>query len=327
MRREIITLMVLPIIMLGSAVARAQGTAGFEILRLQTFPRGSALGGALVADAGQIEALYYNPAGLRALTARTAAAGYMNYLMDVNSGYLAYVEPQRYWGTWGLNLVYINYGDFDRRDNAGVDLGSFSASDVVFGATYANDIQSRIYFGGSGKFAYSKIENYNGSALAFDLGAQYQLLEDRLRLGAGLYNVGWTTKSYVNTRDDLPLYYRLGISGRPEGLPASLYFSMTLYQEYADNYSLSGLSGSSFMDFLGEIYYGVGAEFKPMESFYLRVGYDTQGLDQRVGTGKDAFAGISGGFGLDLTIARVDFGLASYGELGLVHRTALSVGF
>jgi len=305
----------------------AQGTAGFEILRLQTYPRGSALAGAMVADAGNIESVFYNPAGLRALQQRTVAAGYMNYLLDIESGYAAYVDSRRDWGTWGIDVIYTNYGDFDKRSDTGEDLGTFSASDVVLGLSYANKVKELVDVGANGKFVNSSIEDYTGSALAFDLGGQYELIAGRLRLGAGIFNIGWTTKAYVSHRDDLPLYYRLGIYGVPEGLPANLYFSMTLYQEYADNYTLRNLSGSDVMDFLGEIYYGLGAEFKPIESFYLRIGFDTQGLDQRVGTRKDALAGISGGFGFDVSVGGIDYGLASYGELGLVQRISISGRF
>lgn len=314
-------------ILINLSEALAQGTSGFEILRLPTFPRGSALGGATVADAGNIESIFYNPAGLRSLQKRTAIAGYMDYVLDIGSGFLAYAEPRGIWGTYGASIIYTNYGDFDRRDANGNDLGSFSASDLVFALSYAYDFLGKLNVGANGKFVYSTIEDYVGNALALDLGAQYELIPQRLRLGGGIFNLGVTTRPYVETHEDLPLYYRLGVSGSPQGLPAMLYFSMTLYQEYADNYSLSNLGGGRFGDFLGEIYYSLGAEFKPIESFYLRVGYDTQGLDQRAGTRKDALAGVSGGFGFDLTIARMDFGLASYGELGLVHRVSVSTGF
>lgn len=307
--------------------AGAQGTAGFEILRLQMYPRGSALGGALIADAGNIESVFYNPAGLTALPQRMAAAGYMNYLLDIESGYAAYVDPRGKWGTWSATLNYTNYGDFDKRSDTGQDLGSFGASDVVLGVSYARNVRENASIGANGKYVHSSIDNFTGSALAFDLAGQYEPIPGKLRLGAGIFNAGLTTKAYVSRKDDLPLYYRIGIFGIPRDFPAKLYFSMTLFQENADNYVLSRMNGSGFIDFLGEIYYGVGAEFNPVESLFLRISYDTQGLDQRVGTRKDALAGVAGGFGFDLNIATVDFGLASYGELGLVQRFSLSAKF
>lgn len=311
-----------------TAQVQGQGTTGFEVLRLQTHPRGSALAGALVADAGHIESVFYNPAGLAVISDRTAAAGYMNYVLDIGSGYLAYTQPDPTWGgVWGVGLSYINYGDFDGRSSTGENLPDFSASDVVLGASYALRPIERLNVGASLKFAYSEIEEYTGSALAFDLGGQYTLLPGRLGLGAGIYNAGWTTKAYVDTRDDLPLYYRLGLWGIPEGFPATLYFSMTLYHEYADNYTFGDIFGSDLFDFLGDFYFGLGAEFHPQDALYLRIGYDTRGLDQKVGTTKDAFAGICGGIGLVAGILNMDYGLASYGELGIVQRFSVSKAF
>jgi len=148
----------------------------------------------------------------------------------------------------------------------------------VLGLSYARNVLPKLSLGASGKFVYSHIEGLHCNALALDLGAQYELIPDRLRGGLGIFNAGVTTRAYLETADDLPLYYRLGVCGTPEGLPAILYFSMTLFQEYADNYSLGNLGGGKLGDLVGDIYYAIGAEFKPMESFFLRVGYDTQGL-------------------------------------------------
>lgn len=306
----------------------AQGTTGFEVLRIQTHPRGSALGGAVVADAGHIESVYFNPAGLGAIQQRIAAAGYMNYLLDIGAGYLAYAQPDPHWGgVWGLTVNYINYGDFDGSSASGEDIADFSASDVVLGMSYAYNITKRICAGAGGKFVYSDIAGYSSSALAVDIGGQYSIISNRFGLGAGIYNLGSATDAYISHKDKLPLYYRAGIWGIPEGFPAKLYFSLSLYHEYADNYSLGNIEGSDILDFLGDIYYGFGAEFQPMEIVHLRLGYDTRGLDQKVGTRKDALAGISGGMGLNVRGIQMDFALASYGEMGLVQRISLSAGF
>ncbi|MFH1862211.1 MAG: PorV/PorQ family protein, partial [bacterium] len=233
----------------------AQGTSGFEILRLQIYPRGSSLAGAVIADAGNIESIFYNPAGLGIIHQKTATAGYMNYLLGIQSGYLAYAAPLPILGIWGTSISYTNYGTFDGRSATGEELSDFSANDLVFGLSYANVVGSRLAIGASAKFAHSSIENYTGSALAFDLGAQYTFIPQRLIVGAGIFNLGWTTKAYVNHRDHLPLYYRIGVFGEPEGLPANLYFTMTLHQDKADQYSLASNSENELTNIFEEIYY------------------------------------------------------------------------
>lgn len=319
--------MIVTAILIFSGSADAQGTTGYEILRLQTQPRGSSLAGALVADEGHIESTFYNPAGLAALSQRVASAGYMNYLLDIQSGHMEYADATQPWGTWGVMISYTNYGDFEGRSTTGVELPSFTAADVVLGASYARRLKDRINVGGSFKFVQSNIEDYTGRALALDIGGQYTLIPEQLRLGVGIYNLGGTVKAYDTYKDDLPLYYRIGIWGIPRGLPASLFFSMTMYQEYADNYSLGSISGADLVDFLKDFYIGFGAEFHPIEQFHLRVGYNSIGLDQQVGSKKDFLAGICFGVGFDMTVMRMDYGLASYGELGMVQRISLSKSF
>jgi hypothetical protein len=100
-----------------------------------------------------------------------------------------------------------------------------------------------------------------------------------------------------------------------------------MYHEYADNYSLNDIGGSGFSDFISDFYVAAGAEFQPVETLFLRIGWDSIGLDQKVGTKKDFMAGICFGLGLDATLFRMDFGLASHGELGFVQRIALSKAF
>jgi hypothetical protein len=305
----------------------AQGTAGFEILRVQVQPRGAALAGALIADAGHIEDAYYNPAGLAMVPERIASAGYMNYLLDVQSGYAAYVDPTYPWGVWAVSLSYTNYGDFDARTPAGVQLPSFTASDIVLGVHYGRQVKDKFNVGAGLKFVYSDIEDYTANALALDLGGQYTAIPEKLYLGAGIFNLGGTIKAYEDYKDDLPLYYRAGLRGQPEGFPAMLYLAVTMYHEYAEDYSLSDIGGSKFSDFMGDFYIAGGAEFQPVDTFFLRIGWDSIGLDQKVGTKKDFMAGICFGVGVDANIVRMDYGLASYGEMGFVQRIALSKAF
>jgi len=304
----------------------AQGTTGYEILRVQTQPRGSALGGSLVADEGFIDGIFYNPAGLVALPQRTASAGYMNYLVDIQSGFATYIDPRQPWGVWGVALAYTSYGTFEGYDSNGDKLLDFTANDVVLQGVYARPLNDKLNVGGGIKIIQSDIEDYTARAFALDLGGQYTITEDKFRVGAGIFNLGATIDPYDDYKDDLPLYYRLGIWGIPEGFPASLSLSITMYQEYLDNYSLVSV-GSNFGDFLGDLYFAAGAEFHPITPVYLRLGYDTIGFDQHVNTQKDVFAGMSFGFGVDINVITLDYGLASYGELGFVQRIGIRSSF
>src|SRR5712664_3304670 len=82
---------------LGAAVAvsaRAgsdgrKGTEGALELKLPVGPRGTALGGAVTADASGIDALFFNPAGLATVAHTDVAFTHTTYIADMKINYAA----------------------------------------------------------------------------------------------------------------------------------------------------------------------------------------------------------------------------------------------
>ena len=69
----------------------------------------------------------------------------------------------------------------------------------------------------------------------------------------------------------------------------------------------------------------MGGELQPAETFCIRLGWSSLGLDQKVGTDKDDLAGFSGGVGVKWQQYRLDYAYSSKAELGNVHRATLGV--
>ena len=61
---------------------RRIGTAGAQELRIPVGARGTAMGGAVVADAHGMEAIYWNPAGLAHLGRTEAMFSHQPYIAD-----------------------------------------------------------------------------------------------------------------------------------------------------------------------------------------------------------------------------------------------------
>jgi hypothetical protein len=59
----------------------------------------------------------------------------------------------------------------------------------------------------------------------------------------------------------------------------------------------------------------------------MRLGYDTVGSDQKVGTDADRFAGLSFGLGLTIHDYALDYSLSSFGEVGSLNRLSFSMTF
>jgi hypothetical protein len=310
MRLTLLALLALSFILHPSSLAFASsaGTTGFELFRTDGSARNSALGGSQIAVSGGLHDLYSNPAGLADIHALTGSVGYFKHVLDLNSGNLAVARPLKNVGTIGLGITYFDYGKFDKADENGQKLGDFSASDILVTASLARELKPSLLGGVSLKFLNSTIDSYSASALAADIGAIYHTGYEGWDVGGGIYNLGFATSAFLSQKDDLPTSYRLGLSVPLEHLPVRLSFA----GEYSSAESIRGAGGleMTFTNFL------MG-----------RVGYNTIGIDQRVGTNRDALAGFSAGIGLHAKNLSFDYSLSSYGEIGFLNRFTLSSSF
>jgi len=71
--------------------------------------------------------LFYNPASLGTLTSAAGSAGFFKHLLDINVGYAVYGQEIAGVGNVGAGVIYTNYGSFDRTDEFGNTIGTFTA--------------------------------------------------------------------------------------------------------------------------------------------------------------------------------------------------------
>lgn len=289
-------------------LASSAGTTGFELFRTDGFARTTALGGSQVSVAGSLHSLFSNPAGLGDIQQRTGSAGFFKHVLDMNSGNLAYAHPIQRTGVLALGITYFDYGKFDKADENGQMLGDFGASDILFTASGARELKSDLLGGVSLKYLMSSIDGNSASALAADVGAIYHTAYEGWDVGGGVFNLGFATSAYLKEKDNLPLTYKLGLSVPLEHLPVRFSFG----GEYT---SAEGVRGAG------------GLELTFTKYLQGRLGYNTMGLDQRVGLDRDALAGFSGGLGIYVRNLSVDYSLSSYGEIGFLNRFTLTSAF
>jgi len=306
MRRTLV--IALLVLTAASAFAASAGTTGFELLRTDGFARSSALGESQIAVGGDLQNLFSNPAGLGDMTRPMGDVGYFKHVLDINSGSMAYARPFAGVGVFGLGLTYFDYGTFDRATEFGQKTGEFGASDFLVTASAARELYEGFKGGISLKYLNSMIDTYSASALAADIGFLYHTGVKDWDVGAGIYNAGFATSAFLKEKDKLPTSYRLGFSVPLEHLPVR--FSVA-----GDYMEQEGLRGAG----------GLELTFSP----YIlgRIGYNTVGIDERVGTSRDALAGFSGGIGLRFKTLTLDYALTSQGEVGYLHRFTLGTTF
>ena len=120
------------------AITQAQGA---EFLLLPVGARATALGQAATADGGTTEAIFWNPAGLAALTRGEFAVHHYNAFFGTGDA-IALAIHNASLGTFAIAAYLVNYGDLDltARDGSGAPIGRISPRNLALSATYATDV-------------------------------------------------------------------------------------------------------------------------------------------------------------------------------------------
>jgi hypothetical protein len=323
MRLGLVIFLLLPALLL--AGKSDVGTTAYPFLKIGVGAKAQAMGGAFAGLADDESAAYYNPAGIIGFQQHAVAGSYMNYIADIQSGYLALILPSTSAQTrmrsdqfdeykvndalssFGFSVNYLNYGTIDETNNDGEIVGDFSGSDVAVALTYARRLSDQFTLGGSAKFIYQKIQDYSSDALALDLGAIYRLRDGRTSIGLSAANLGFQLSGLsTEHKDPLPIIVRAGLSHHLRGMP------LTASAEVAyptDN----------------DIFGSFGLEFMPKGSpVALRAGYSTFGNNYETGSSKDNIAGFSVGAGFHVSQFVIDYAFLPYADLGQLHRVSLA---
>lgn len=301
---------------IGTATNGKAGQPGYEFLRTYVGARPAAMGGAFLSVTGDVHSVYYNPAALASLNTRQLTFSYLNSFLDFQSGFLAYSYQHEKFGHFGVGTHFENYGDFTETDEAGNEGGKFSAGDLLVMGDYAFKFSEDFYLGVSFKFIHSTLASYTSTAVAGDFGLIYRFPDQDLQIGFGIFNFGTVTSAFVETKDALPLNFRVGLSKKLAHLP--LLLSVEGFQYQNENF-----------------HFIVGGEFTVTPFLFLRLGYNSIGRDQKIGSSSQ-FAGVSIGTGITLANAvqfkntfwqrfSFDYALTSAGAIGRLNR--ISVGF
>lgn len=294
--------------------AEKTGTTGAQFLKIGVGARPVGMGEAFCAVADDINALYWNPAGLSGIDQRQATAMYISWFESINYGYLAYGQPVRDWGVFAGGIAYLASGNIPKSsiDSGGnyVDEGTnFNAYDLALTIGYGRKMGEDVSVGGAFKIINEKIESENASAFAVDIGGVYKGLKikDRiLPLGLVVQNLGTKVK-FISKGDSLPTNIKTGGSYALEF--SQVNSSLTLAIDL--NYPLDNAFNAHF-----------GGEFWYKEMVAVRLGYKTTTIKDI-----NALSGLSIGGGFRYQQYGVDYAWVPYGDLGNSHRISLVARF
>jgi len=296
----------------GGDINKKAGTTGFSFLKLGVGARAVALGGAYTSMVGDPSVIHYNPAGTVHLRGRRFLAGYHNYFLDIQSGFIAATKSLNESSTAGAFISYMNYGEFTRTDVMGViDEAdpTFSGGDFLLGLNYSRRLWPAFSAGMNLKFLVEYAAGYSAQVLAVDIGGLYTFADSLTRAGLAVYNLGavlsgFSANSANPHGDKLPWGLRAGLSHSLRELPVIASLDAVIPND-------------------NDFYLNAGLEMYKLRPLYLRLGYSTFGENYKTGSDNDALGGLACGFGLDWKAFQFSYAFVPYLDLGASHRVTV----
>lgn len=293
-------------------IHKKAGTTGFSFLKLGVGAKAVAMGGAFTGLADDPTAIYYNPAGTAFQEGRQLLAGYHNYVLDIQSGFIAHTSPLEGLlpnrSAIGIFIDYLNFGNFTRMSASGVPMGEFSGGDFLIGAHFSTMITPELAAGINVKYMHEAADEYGSDALAADLGLFMKFGDSLTAAGLSFYNLGGVFSGYTDHKDKLPMGVRAGMSHSLRELPLVI--------------AVDGILPND-----NDPYVNVGTELYKFQPLYLRLGYSLFGENYKTGSGSDGWGGASAGFGLDIKEYHIAYAFMPYLDLGSSHRVTISGRF
>ncbi|MCB0702434.1 MAG: PorV/PorQ family protein [Candidatus Kapaibacterium sp.] len=306
--------MILVLLLCANVLLLADDTP-YNFIRFNSTARAAALGNAVVSIEEDASLIFFNPALLQTADEKTLTTTFSKHVLDINSGNIVYKINQ--FDLDGASLAaqinFNSYGTFDYIDDVGKLYGNgFSGSDLSFGVTYSNELDSNWFYGVTGKFIYLSLETQSSSAFAVDAGMFYRVNE-RTKLGFSLLHLGTEMSSLNGQSATLPADARIGINHRLKGLPLLINFSFHHLADEVDGFF------ERFKNF------SIGGELYLSKVINLRAGYDNQIRNYASADDNKGLSGLSGGIGIKFEEVNFDYGYAEYGASVGLHRFSLAL--
>lgn len=300
-----ISFLLLAALLLPVTGARAAGTSSASFLRVGWGARPAAMGDAFTAAADDVDALYWNPAGLNYVKRLQQTFGHNSWIDGLNLEHAAFALRRSTVSVIGAGVGFMNAGDIERGNKYGYTEGYYSANDLALLFSYARRLKPKLALGANVKIISERIESASAMGFALDAGAIYDL-SPKVKLGFTLKNLG-TGLTLDKTACPLPMGLRAG---------AALQFSKNLLLTSDINFPLDD---SLSLHFGTEYLYPTPVKGVRLA---LRAGLKTAAMSYLGAT-----SALTLGFGAEAGAVGLDYALSPYGDLGMSHRLSLKIKF
>lgn len=212
--------------------AQAQiGGAAVVFLMIEPDSRAAGMGNSNVAVADNVNAIFWNPAGLAFQQGTELSLTHSNWLPEFNADlFYEYLVAKHHvpgWGTFGMHVTFLNLGTHEYRDAQNNPLGEFRSYDLAVGASYGFKVSERFSLGTGIRIIYSNLarnvtvgsqETNPGVSAGFDFAGLYKTpmfkmgnIDAQWNLGFNLANMGPKIQySDSEQSDPIPTNLRFG---------------------------------------------------------------------------------------------------------------------
>ncbi|MEP0827534.1 MAG: PorV/PorQ family protein [Candidatus Zixiibacteriota bacterium] len=279
---------------------RRLGTAGAQELRIPIGARGTAMGGAVTANASGVESIYWNPAGLASLEGTEAFFSHQPYIADIDVNFVGVATNMSDFGILGVGAKIVSIGDMEETTEEFPDGTGrvFNPSLSVLSLSYARTLTYNVTFGATGMYINERIFEVSASGVAFDVGFIYRPNWHGVSLGMVIKNYGPEMK-FSGRGFDRVLDLR---PARPVAatfdLPSSFNLGMS-FDFLSNGPNLATVSGNFCSNNYSEDLWQGGLEYGYDGKYFLRAGYNYSQQESYL-------YGFSFGAGLTLNFGNTD---------------------
>ena len=276
------------------AIAQQQNAgAPGEWLMQYTSARTLGLGGAFVATADDPLGVLWNPAGLSAMDQNEVRFENARLFEQTSINAFGLAVPGSWLPSFGITMVSLGSGDFERTDDMNSPLGTFKNGETAYLFTVARAFSPRLALGTNLKLVQQTVEDFSAQGFGMDLGATYDLTPT-VRVGMSIANLAGPNLKLRDVEEPYPVQFRGGAA-------AQVFNGRGMVTAQVDQ--SEGLGARLH----------AGAEYWLQPGIGLRVGFD------------DAYG--TGGFSYRFAPQyQLDYGIADQ-TLGLTHRVGISYRF
>ncbi|MDZ7263831.1 MAG: PorV/PorQ family protein [candidate division KSB1 bacterium] len=322
------------------------GTSAAQFLKLGVGARACALGEAMVATAGDVTNLYWNPAGIASINKKSLTVSRNELYTGLSYNFAGFVLPIDNSSALGAQLLYLDSGEMEvttivQPEGTGE---SFAWQSFCCGVSYSRFVTDRLQLGGTIKYVREGSYGLKAHTMALDVGSLLETGILGFRLGLAISNVGGemrfssppaqfpsnyygnedilVTKAKLATQSfPLPLTFRLGAAteliGKNGQLTNSDVHRMTFSIEASD--PNDAFLSSNF-----------GIEYEWHDLLSLRAGYRGLAIENdpiREYRTSSYALGLGLHYVVKLFAIQFDYAFADFRILGGAHHFTLGVCF